>query len=409
MIEAINAVPAALPLNDSDSVRASVDQFLRGLPASPAILALGEPTHGVEAFLQLRNDLFRCLVDHHGYLAIALEASCLAATVVDAYVGGADVSIDDALANGFSHGFGAFDGNRSLLEWLRHHNETAETRVRVYGFDAPVEMTHAPSPRIALMPLYEYLAAHGRLPGSFPTRDDVAELLGDDTAWANPNAQIDPAASIGRGAEARVLRIVADDLADAMQRGTAHLIARSGIAGFRQAQLHARTAVGLLRYHAALAADDPDRAARAMGIRAVMMADNLLAILQEEEGRGPVLAFAHNGHLQRSQGSFTLGEAPMEFWGAGSIVSSTIGSRYAYIATDHSEPGNEVTGTLQHLLRQFTEDRGLFLSSRFAAETKYLEPLPAKFRRYLYLPIDPGHLDEIDGVAFVTGESSADA
>lgn len=104
-----------------------------------------------------------------------------------------------------------------------------------------------------------------------------------------------------------------------------------------------------------------------------------------------------------------LGDAPMEFWGAGSIVSSTIGSRYAYIASDHSEPGNEATGTLQHLLRQFTKDRTLFLSRHFAAVARYLDPSPAKFRRYLYLPVDPGHLDEIDGVAFVTGESSPGA
>ncbi len=320
---------------------------------------------------------------------------------MDAFVSGADVSLDEVLARGFSHGFGAFDGNRDLLEWLRKHNAAAETQVRVYGFDTPIEMTHAPTPRIALMPLYDYLTTHGCLPGTIPSRDEVVELLGEDAAWSNPDARIVASASIGGSADARALRVLADDLAAALQRGSPHLIAQSGVAEFRQAQLHARTAVGLLRYHAALAADDADRTALGAGIREAMMAENLLAILQAEEERGPVLAFAHNGHLQRHQLSFTFGATRMQLWSAGSIVASTIGSRYAYLASDYAEPESDLTGTVQRLLQQSTEGRALYLGYRSSPSLRRLEPLPAHGAGYLYLPVDPRHLDEIDGVAFL--------
>ncbi|MEU5388951.1 hypothetical protein ABZ391_34605, partial [Kitasatospora cineracea] len=42
------------------------------VPAGTRLLALGEPTHGAEEFLDLRNELFRHLVTAHGYRSIAV-------------------------------------------------------------------------------------------------------------------------------------------------------------------------------------------------------------------------------------------------------------------------------------------------------------------------------------------------
>lgn len=117
----------------------------------PTLLALGEPTHGIAAFPLLRNDLLRHLVDR-GYRSIVLETDVFAASVVDAYVGGAETEIETVLATGFSHGFGAVPGNRELVVWLREHNAgcAPQDRVHFHGFDAPVELSGAPSPRRAL-------------------------------------------------------------------------------------------------------------------------------------------------------------------------------------------------------------------------------------------------------------------
>ncbi|MFD2396032.1 erythromycin esterase family protein [Prauserella oleivorans] len=205
------------------------------------------------------------------------------------------------LATGFSHGFGAVPGNRELVEWLRAYNadRPPAERVRFHGFDAPVEYSGAPSPRRALSSVVDYLPPALR-PGS---AGDLEALLGEDaedTAWTSPAAMFDPAASIGDSDRARALRIVADDLASALRRAAPGL-RPADPAGYDHALAHARTAQGLLRYHAAMASPAPDRIATLLGLRAEMMAENLLAIVAQEQNRGPSLVFAHNAHLQRSQ------------------------------------------------------------------------------------------------------------
>lgn len=49
----------------------------------PRLLALGEPTHGEDALLELRNELFRQLVEQEGYRTITIESDCLRGLIVD--------------------------------------------------------------------------------------------------------------------------------------------------------------------------------------------------------------------------------------------------------------------------------------------------------------------------------------
>src|ERR1051325_9573452 len=82
------------------------------LDRSPDLLALGEPTHGEPAFLQLRNQILIELAGR-GYRSIALEIDRVAALVADEFVqGSAGVTVERALAEGFSHDWGAFPGQR---------------------------------------------------------------------------------------------------------------------------------------------------------------------------------------------------------------------------------------------------------------------------------------------------------
>ena len=59
---------------------------MRLLPARPRLLALGEPTHGEDILLDLRNELFRQLVEQEGYRTIAIESDCVMGLVVDDYI-----------------------------------------------------------------------------------------------------------------------------------------------------------------------------------------------------------------------------------------------------------------------------------------------------------------------------------
>ncbi|MEU5261740.1 erythromycin esterase family protein [Amycolatopsis sp. NPDC021455] len=279
------------------------------------LLGLGEPTHFEPAFGRIRNELFARLAGH-GFRAIALETDRVA-----------------ALDGGFSHNFGEVDANRQLIAWLREYNENAGEPLTFHGFDAPTEMFSAPSPRTYLEHARDYLGLDA----------DIAALTGDDERWSRSEAIFDPAQSPGATAEARELRVIADDLLAALLARAPRLDA-----AWWRAKVHAMAGRGLLRYHAASAepGDRDTRISRLAGMRAVLMAENLLDIHRSQPGR--ILVFGHNGHLQRS-GS-----------GAGAIVASLLGDRYAFVvgSLGHSDAiglGEPEPDTYEGVLQQGTK------------------------------------------------------
>ncbi|MEU3274860.1 erythromycin esterase family protein [Saccharomonospora sp. NPDC006951] len=382
-------------LDDPASLGTAIDELIAGRREPPTVLALGEPTHGIEAFPLLRNELLGQLV-RRGYRSIALETDFFAASVVDDYVNGAATDVEDVLATGFSHGFGAVPGNRELVRWLREYNaDRAEReRVRFYGFDAPLEYSGAPSPVPSLRFAGAYLPQALR---PVSVRDVDGDDSDDGAVWSNPAAMYDPAASIGNSDRARALRVAADDVTGALRRA-APLLRRADPGGYALAVAHARTARGLSRYHAAMATSSPDRVGALLGVRAEMMADNLLAIVERERRRGPVLAFAHNVHLLAGQSRMPSGEQEASWGSAGSLVALELGERYLFLATDaapQAEPD-----TLQGLLAAATTRRALFpapaLRAALPASIGAGEPIVRG-----HLPLTPGELEGADAVIFV--------
>lgn len=118
------------------------------LARRPRLLALGEPTHGEDTLLDVRNELFRQLVEEEGYRTIAIESDCLAGLAVDDHVAFGAGTLDDVMERGFSHGFGASAANRELVRWMRAFNEgrPAADRLRFASFDGPLEITGGASP-----------------------------------------------------------------------------------------------------------------------------------------------------------------------------------------------------------------------------------------------------------------------
>ncbi|MFE0022272.1 erythromycin esterase family protein [Amycolatopsis sp. NPDC059021] len=378
-------------LDDPASLGHALDELLAARAEPPVVFALGEPTHGIEAFPLLRNEILGHLVER-GYRSIVLETDVFAASLVDDYVSGAEMDLDTVLATGFSHGFGTVPGNRELVEWLRAHNadRAPSDRVRFHGFDAPLEISSAPSPRRALSAVNDYLPSALR-PAS---ARDLDALLGEDTDWTNEAAAFDPAASIGDSDRARALRLVADDLASALHRAAPGLHTADPT-GFAHAVAHARTAQGLLRYHAAMASPAPERVATLFSLRSEMMAENLHAIVGREQERGPSLVFAHNGLLHRH----TPADGGAVSWGnPGALVELTLGERYLFVATDASpESGPD---TLQRVLAEATIRRTLFP----AAELRAALPASIGTAKPMvrgHLPLTPADLTGADAVIFL--------
>ncbi|MET9502887.1 erythromycin esterase family protein [Streptomyces sp. NPDC006622] len=388
-----------------DTVRAvEAASVMRLLPARPRLLALGEPTHGEDTLLRLRNELFRQLVEEEGYRTIAIESDCLAGLLVDDHVTSGAGSLDEVMERGISHGWGASAANRELVRWMRAHNDgrPASEQVRFAGFDGPLEITHAASPRQALTALHAYLAAHldkDLLPCTAETLD---RLLGADDRWSGPAAMTDPARSAGRSDEARELRLLADELTSLLDAWTPHLMAVAPRDDRDRARLYARTATGLLRYHFWMADTSPARMTRLVGTRDLMMADNLLALAE----RGPVLAHAHNSHLQRERSTMSMGGQRLTWWSAGALVGARLGAEYAFLSTAlgtirHRGVDAPAPDTVEGFLYALPADRCVVDASRLAAALGDRRPAARVSPYFGYAPLDPAHLADSDGMVFV--------
>ncbi|GHH30777.1 erythromycin esterase family protein [Streptomyces lanatus] len=378
-------------------------------PARPRLLALGEPTHGEDTLLALRNDLFRQLVEEEGYRTIAIESDCLMGMAVDDYVTSGTGTLDEAMEHGFSHAWGEFGGNRELVRWMRAHNVRAEADgrpesewLRFAGFDGPLEITHAASPRRALMALHDYVAPRVDADLLPCTADTLDTLLGTDDAWTDPAAMMDPSSSVGRSPEAARLRMLAEDLVALLDQQLPHLLATTSREDWNRARLYGRTATGLLRYHHSMADTSPARMTRLVAVRDQMMAQNLLALAE----RGPTLVHAHNGHLQRSRSSMRMWEGRVEWWGAGALVSAQLGEEYAFLATAIGTlrgQGVDVPppDTVEGLLYALPEDRWVMDARRLATTIADTSLAPRVSPWFGYAPLDPAGLGGSDGIVFV--------
>ncbi|MEU9304820.1 erythromycin esterase family protein [Streptomyces sp. NPDC048269] len=374
------------------------------LPARPRLLALGEPTHGEDALLDLRNELFRQLVEQEGYRTIAIESDCMRGLVVDDYVTSGTGTLDEAMERGFSHGWGASAANRELVRWIRTYNDgrPASEQLRFAGFDGPLEITGAASPRQSLTALHGYLAARVDTDLLPCTAETLDRLLGTDDRWTDPAAMMDPTRSVGRSAAAGELRLLADDLVALLDEQTPHLIKATSRDDWERARLYGRTVTGLLRYHHWMADTSPARMTRLVGLRDQMMAHNLLALA----ARGPALVHAHNSHLQREKSSMRMGGMPLEWWSAGALVSAQLGERYAFVATAlgtirHQGVDAPPPDTFEGLLYTLPEDRCVIDAARLAAALGDARPVPRVSPWFGYAPLDPAHLADSDGIVFV--------
>ncbi len=375
-------------------------------PARPRLLALGEPTHGEDTLLDLRNALFRQLVEEEGYRTITIESDCMAGLVVDDHIASGTDTLDEdeVMERGFSDGFGASAANRELVRWMRAYNDgrPASERLRFAGFDGPLEITAAASPRQALTALHGYLAAWVDADLLPCTAETLDRLLGADDRWTDPGAMWDAAHCVGRSEEARELRLLADDLVALLDAQAPHLTTATSRDDWDRARLFGRTATGLLRYHACMADPSPSRMARLVALRDRMMADNLLALAE----RGPVLVHAHNRHLQREKSTMRMGGRPLEWWSAGALVGAQLGEEYAFLATAlgtirHQGVDTPPPDTVEGLLYALPEADCIIDAPRLATVLRDRQPAPRVSPYYGYFPLDPAHLAENDAIVFV--------
>lgn len=366
------------------------------VPASCDLLAFGEPTHREPSFGRLRNELFARLAGH-GFRSIAMETDRGAALAVDDFVQEGKGSLDAVMSEGFSHGWGEIDANRRLVAWMREYNEgrPPHERLAFHGFDAPMETLSAPSPRAYLEHARDYMGLDL----------DIAALCGDDRRWSRPEAVMDPAQSIGATPEAGWLRTIADDMLLALYERAPKLIAATSRAEWSRAEIHLTAAIGLLRYHkrATQRLERDARISRLAAARDALMAQNLLAVRNAEDRRGPTFVFAHNTHLQRNPCHMSMGDIDLTWFGTGSVIASLLEERYAFIAgslgrSETIKLGEPEPDTYEGGMQSRIATWGLTPAVAIPPARRRTDTVPEQG----YFPLDQAVLDTADAVLHIS-------
>lgn len=289
-------LPACSTQSDTGAVR-----VVAPVIGSARVVALGEPAHGAHEPLAFRNCLFRYLVEHQGFTAIALETGLNESRRLWDYVAGGSGNARQLVRESLSWGFWRYRENVELIEWMHRYNADPahQRKIRFYGIDMSGgersgEWRNA---RIALDDSLSWLARVE--PAQFqpvlaaldPFRDRFT-LPGYLTLSA---------------AERRELRSALRSLVDFFDLESSTLVAASDEQEFAWAKRNAVLASqleALFRVSRPVGLADelaPDDY-RAVEVRDKAMADNVSWVIEREGEGGRILLFAHNGHVMNAPG-----------------------------------------------------------------------------------------------------------
>lgn len=294
------AATHAIPVRTDAAADSTTSDLLplRALVGRARVVAYGEPTHGAHEPLAFRNRLFRFLVEHMGFTAIAIESGLTESEAVDSYVNGAPGELRDVVARGLTWGFGSFGENEELIAWMREYNANpAHTRkLHFYGIDLTGgDAGGFPHARRAI---------DAALAGLRPLDSAAADSLQARFAPLLDRFDTDGYASLSP-AERERLSSALDALAESLTAARR----ASGVGADRAAAEWAlRNAAAARQLERSLAVSPPPAtrpgippdAYRATTARDSSMAENVRWALEREGPEGRVLVYAHNAHVMNS-------------------------------------------------------------------------------------------------------------
>jgi erythromycin esterase len=98
------------------------------------LIGLGESTHGTSEFTIIRTDMFKYLVERHGYTVFFLEADYNACERVNRFIQGANDTVEEAVKEIRLWPW-LTQELVDLIEWMRLYNQQNENRLQFVGCD----------------------------------------------------------------------------------------------------------------------------------------------------------------------------------------------------------------------------------------------------------------------------------
>lgn len=319
-----------LPLDDPEP--------LRDIVGGARVVALGENSHQIREFGQLRHRILRFLVEELGFTVYAMEYGAAEGRAVDAWVQGGPGDIDDLLApepgearatadtggeaKG-SKGLGQPAECRDTLRWLRRHNAGTARPVRFIGCDIPMA---GGSLAPVLEPVATYLTTVDPAALRFVnTALEISETIAGGTVMVPAYARLD----LDPAAQDRLTTALARLLGRFTDLRELY-IEHSGRAAYESALTDVRAAVTTDRAQRAMTealAGAPD--GLSFAARERYLADTLLEFLERSGPGTRVVLVGHNAHIQRSANQ---AGGPLAVTTMGNLLSRALGADYVPIA-----------------------------------------------------------------------------
>lgn len=270
------------PLDDLEPLRAMI--------GDARVVAIGENTHQVREFYQLRHRLLRYLAERCGFTVFAFEAPFTEAHVVDSYVRGGAGTAAQAAAEGVAMGLGDCAEMHDLLDWMREYNRTAAAPLRFAGADMPGSLG---SPLPALRQVAEYL--RWAEPDAVPLLDRAVGLV--QRYDSGPGIQVLGTYPLLDQADRDALTVLLSRLLSRVE------IAVSAGRGDDRRREHS---AALHHMRGAWRSDHTHRETTEYGIetasstRDAFLAESVLRLLDEGGPDTRVVLACHNWHIQRT-------------------------------------------------------------------------------------------------------------
>lgn len=127
----INPIRIDNALNDSLQF-----DFLNEKLKNIEVIGLGEATHGTKEFFELKNKIFKYLVEHHDVKLFGIEANFAACYDINKYILTGEGNAKEALSR---NGYWVWQSQEviDLIEWMKDYNKdkTSIEKIQFYGYD----------------------------------------------------------------------------------------------------------------------------------------------------------------------------------------------------------------------------------------------------------------------------------
>lgn len=303
---------------------------LRAIVDDARVVALGESSHHVREFYQVRHRMMRFLVERCGFTVYALEAPFAQGHLLESWVAGGTEPVAEIAAASIAANLGDCAEMHQALEWIKARNATSAP-LRCVGTDLPGA---AGSPLPALAAIESHVRAvdpgvlpHLRRASELATRFDGPSMLKSMAAYA----ELDPT-------EQDALTGALSEVISRMER-VASLQRRTGAWEGHEAALHHLQGARLVdQLHRA---NLTDGFASASTFRDQYIARSVERLLETGPPGTRVILAAHNWHIKKTPDAQD-GAAPLLT--AGYHLAAALGEDYRAIGITHSGGRTTIAG-----------------------------------------------------------------